>query len=127
MSSELSILALYGLVVIVTILLQVLAAAGQVGLVPLAGNRAGLTLDGAAGRLDRTQHNSVIALALFAPAVLILQAKGGFTPTTLLAAQVFLVARIAYVVVYAAGIPWVRTLVWLAAFLANLFLYFAAL
>ncbi|GHF38089.1 MAPEG family protein [Seohaeicola zhoushanensis] len=128
MSSELSILALYGLVVIVTILIQVLAAAGQVGLVPLAGNREGMDqLPGMAGRLDRAQHNSVIALALFAPAVLILQAKGGFSASTLLAAQVFLLARIAYVVVYAAGVPWVRTLVWVVAFLATLYLYIAAM
>ena len=128
MGNELGILALYGLVVIVTILLQVLAAAGQVGLVPLAGNREGMEpLTGAAFRLDKAQHNAVIAMALFAPAILLLSAKGGFTASTLLAAQVFLIARIAYVAVYALGIAWVRTLVWVVAFLATLFLYAAAL
>ena len=127
MSSELTILAIYGLVVIVTILVQVLAAAAQVGLVPLAGNRDRLALTGSAARLDRVQKNSVIALALFAPAVLVLNAQGAFSATTLLAAQVFLVARILYAVVYAAGIPWLRTLVWLAGFLATAALYLMAL
>ena len=31
---------------------------------------------------------------------------------TLLGAQIFLYARLAYVVVYIAGIPWLRTGVW---------------
>ena len=113
MSSELSILALYGLVVIVTILIQVLAAAGQVGLGALARPRDDMPmLVGVAGRMDRCQMNSIVAMALFAPAVLALHAQGAFTATTLLAAQAFLAARVAYVLVYAAGTAWVRTLVW---------------
>ena len=62
-------------------------------------------------------------MALFAPAVLILQAKGLATPGTLLTAQVFLIARIAYVPAYAAGLPWVRSLIWVVGFLATAWLY----
>ena len=52
MSSELSILALYGLWIIVVILIQVLAAAGQVGLMELAKSRDTMPrLEGMAGRL----------------------------------------------------------------------------
>jgi len=128
MSSELTILALYGLWVIVVILAQVLAAAGQVGLATLAGPRDDMApLTGTAGRLERAQLNSVVALALFAPAVLLLSAKGGLSASSLLAAQVFLVARIAYVVVYVAGTPWLRSLLWIAGALATAWLYLLAL
>lgn len=128
MSSELSILALYALFTMVLILVQVLAAAGQVGLRVLVGTREEMPkLTGFAGRLDRAQLNSILALALFAPAVLLLQAKGGFTPGTLLAAQVFLLARIVYAVVYATGTPWARTLIWTLGFLCTGWLYLAAL
>ena len=69
--------------------------------------------------------NCIVALALFAPAVLILAEKGIGTGGTLLAAQVFLIARVIYVVVYAAGLPWARTLIWMVGFLATAWLYLA--
>ena len=123
MSSELSILALFGLLIVVTILLQVLLALPQVGLPYLASSRdENRELTGHAGRSLRCVQNSVVAMALFAPAVLILQAQGGFTATTLMMAQIFLIARIAYVVVYLAGIPWLRTGVWMVGFLATAYL-----
>jgi len=128
MSSEVSILALYGLWVVVVILIQVLAAAGQVGLAELAKARETMpALTGVAGRLDRAQKNSIVAMALFAPAVLLLNVQGVSTAGTLMAAQIFLVARIVYVVFYATGTPWLRTLTWTAAFLANAYLYMVAM
>ena len=128
MGSEIGILGLYGLVVIVTILVQVLYALAQVGLEVFVKPRDDMPkLTGVAGRMERAQLNSIVAMALFGPAVLILADKGLATSTTLLAAQVFLIARILYVPIYAAGLPWVRTLVWLAGFLATAWLYFAGL
>ena len=128
MSNELSILGLYGLVVFVTILIQVLTAQAQVGLAMLVKPRDDMPkLTGVAGRMERAQLNSIVAMALIAPAILILAHKGLSTSTTLLAAQIFLIARIAYVVVYAMGLPWARTLIWLAGFLATAFLYYAGL
>ncbi len=128
MSSELSILALYGLLVIITIVIQVLLAIPQVGLPYLATPRdEGRELTGTAGRALRCLDNSVVAMALFAPAILILDAKTGFTSTTLLMAQIFLLARVAYLVVYLAGIPWVRTGIWAVGLLATAYLYLLAL
>ena len=128
MGTELGILGLYGLVVIITILIQILAAQAQVGLEVLVQPRDDMPkLTGIAGRLDRAQLNSIVAMALFAPAVLILQAKGLTTSGTLLTAQVFLVARIAYVPVYVAGMPWVRTLIWLVGFVATAWLYISGI
>ncbi len=130
MSSELSILALYGLVVIVVVLLNVLTAMSQVGLMTLGGARDDMPpLTGVAGRVERALTNSVVAMALFAPAILILSAKDAFTGGTLLAAQIFLIARIAFVPIYAFAIPvpFLRTTVWLAGFLATAYLYLQAL
>ena len=128
MSTELQILGLYGLVVIITILAQVLTAQAQVGLAMLAKPRDDMPkLLGIAGRMERAQLNSIVAMALFAPAILILAHKGLATSTTLLAAQVFLIARILYVVIYAMGLPWARTVLWLAGFLATAYLYLAGM
>jgi uncharacterized MAPEG superfamily protein len=128
MSSELSILALFGLLTMVQILVHVLAATPPLGLPYLAGPRdEARNLPGIPGRCKRAADNTVIALALFAPAILILQAKGGFTANTLLAAQTFLIMRLIYAVVYPLGTPWLRTIVWLIAFLATAMLYLAAL
>jgi uncharacterized MAPEG superfamily protein len=128
MSNELSILMLYGLLTVVVILVQVLAAAGQVGLPMLATPRDDMPkLTGVAGRLDRAQKNSIVAMVLFAPPVLVLALKSGFTAQSLMAAQIFLIARVLYIGVYVMGTPWLRTLVWIAGFLSTVWLYFLAM
>jgi uncharacterized MAPEG superfamily protein len=128
MGSELGVLGLYGLFVVVTIVIQVLAAMMQVGLPTLLTARDDMAdLTGVAGRLDRAQANSIVAMALFAPAVLILGHKGLTTSTTLLAAQAFLVARVLYVPVYALGLPGARTLIWAVGFVATAWLYIAGM
>ncbi len=130
MSSELSILALYGLLIVVVVLLNVLTAMSQVGLMTLGGARDDMpALTGVAGRVERALTNSVVAMALFAPAVLILSAKDAFTSGSLLAGQIFLIARVVFVPIYAFAIPvpFLRTIVWMAGFLATIYLYLLAL
>lgn len=121
-------LALYGIVVMLTIVVQVLAAAQKLDLSQLAGNRETLpSLTGLAGRMDKAQMNSVVAMALFAPAVLILEVRGDIPPLAHTLAWVFLLARIAYVVVFALGIPWVRTATWLLGYVMTFWLYLLAI
>jgi uncharacterized MAPEG superfamily protein len=128
MTTELGILGLYGIFVILTIFAQAQAGMAQLGLATLMKPRDDLPkLTGIAGRLDRAQANSITAMALFAPAVLILAHQNISTPTTLGAAQLFLVARVLYVPLYAFGIPGLRTLVWTVGILCTLWLYVAAL
>ncbi len=128
MYSELSILALYGLLLIVILIVQVTLALPQVGLAYLASPRdTEVKLTGTAGRSLRCLNNSVTAMALFAPAILILQAQSTMTATTLLMAQIFLVARLAYWILYLVGIPWLRTAAWACGFLATAYLYILAL
>ncbi len=126
MGTELGILGLYGLLVIVVIVVQALTAASQLGLPYLVTARdEGRRTTGIASRFERILDNSVVAMALFAPAVLILSALGVSTGGTLLAAQAFLVARARYGVAYAAGVPWLRTAVWAVGAFATLYLYLA--
>ncbi|MGG7644938.1 MAPEG family protein [Rhodovulum sp. YNF3179] len=128
LNDELSILALYGLYVAITLVLQATGAMQQLGMGYLLSSRdEGRTASGMAARLERALWNSVSAMALFAPAVLILEARGAFSDATLMAAQVFLIARVIYVPTYAFGVIGVRSLAWAAGFFATIILYLLAL
>ena len=97
-------------------LVAVLGATGQVGLPRLAGNREGLApCVGWAGRAARAHHNMLESLVLFAALVLVAVVSNKTNATTLLGAQLFFWARLAYALVYIAGIPWLRTLLWLVS------------
>lgn len=67
-----------------------------------------------AGRLDRAKNNMLESLAMFLPLAWLALIHGGDTNLATHAALAFLLARVAYVAVYAAGIPVLRSLVWLA-------------
>lgn len=126
--TETTILAAYGLLVMATIFLQVLGGMQQLSLAYLMSARDETrSVTGMTGRLKRALDNSIVAMTLFAPAILILVILDRTSPATLLAAQVFLIARVIYLPVYAFGIPAIRTLVWLVGFAATAILYFLAL
>ena len=65
-------------------------------------------------RARRAHANAVENLAVFAPLVLIAALVGLSTPVTSTAAWIYVVARLAHYVIYAAGIPILRTLAFLA-------------
>ena len=116
-------LSSYGLMVVILILAQVLAAARQVGLSALAGNREDLVLTGLAGRMERAANNSLLALALVAPAVLITHLSDAADNLADQLMLTFLLSRIAYVALYALGIVWFRTVAWIIAFVCTALLY----
>jgi uncharacterized MAPEG superfamily protein len=79
----------------------------------LAGNREAVpAFGGWVGRAQRAHHNMLESLVLFAALVLVAVFSGKTNSTTLLGAQLFFWARLAYAFVYIAGIPWLRTAVW---------------
>ena len=83
---------------------------------PLFGNRDGLPpLTGWAGRAQRAHRNMLENLVLFAALVLVCAVANKTNATTLLGAQLFLWARLAYAVIYVAGIPYLRTAAWLVS------------
>lgn len=93
------------------------------GLAGTLGNRDTAVDQGAlAGRLNRAQANLLAALASFAPLVLIATLLDRHTALTALSAEVFLAARVAHAVSYAAGITVVRSAAFYAGFGATLVL-----
>ncbi|HYG05836.1 MAG TPA: MAPEG family protein [Stenotrophomonas sp.] len=69
-------------------------------------------LVGVAGRLDRAFRNFLETFAFFAAAVLAVVLAQRTDAHTALGAQVYFWARVLYIPLYAAGIPYVRSLVW---------------
>src|SRR5436305_2041267 len=113
MRPELTLLVWAVLLTFVQMLIAVSGATLQVGLPTLAGNREGLApCTGWAGRAGRAHHNMLENLVLFAALVLAAVAAGTTNATTVLGAQIFFWARVAYAAVYLAGIPWLRTGMW---------------
>jgi uncharacterized MAPEG superfamily protein len=113
MKPELMLLVLTVGLTFVQMLIAVSGATLQVGLPKLAGNREGLgPCAGWVGRAQRAHTNMLENLVLFASLVLVAVLAGKTNDTTLMGAQIFFWARVAYAVVYMLGIPWLRTGVW---------------
>jgi uncharacterized MAPEG superfamily protein len=124
MNPELSVLAWSVVLTFVQVLIAAQGALMQVGLPTLAGNREGLPeLAGWAGRAARAHRNMIHNMALFIPLVLIAVVANKTNSTTLLGAQIFLWARVAYAAVYLIGIPWVRTVTWLVAIIGLIMIF----
>ena len=113
MKPELMLLVWAAVLTLVQAVVAVHGALMQVGLPMLAGNREGMPeIRGWGGRAARAHRNMLENLVLFAVLVLAAVVAGKTNDMTLLGAQIFLYARIAYLLVYLAGLPWVRTAVW---------------
>ena len=79
------------------------------------GNREGLAVPlGLGGRADRAAKNQMEAMVMFLALVLAAQVAGKASQIAL-GATVFFWARLVYWPVYLAGIPVLRTLVWLVS------------
>ena len=127
MKPELLLLTWAALLTLVQAVVAVLGALTRVSLPMLAGNRDGLPeIRGWGGRAARAHRNMLENLLLFAALVLVAVLADKTNAMTLLGAQIFLYARIAYALVYIAGVPWLRTGVW-AVSVAGLALIFLQL
>ena len=69
-------------------------------------------LRGVAGRLERALRNFGETFALFAAAVLVAHVTGTHDALTEWGARLYFWGRLAYVLIYAAGVPLIRSLVW---------------
>ena len=68
-----------------------------------------------AGRLMRAQANLFETLPLFAAAVIMAHIAGKDGTLTALGAHLYFFGRLIYLLLYAFGVPYVRSLVWLVA------------
>lgn len=128
MTGELTVLALYGLLIIVTILVDTGLSIKQLGDAYMRSPRdEERRKEGMAVRAERAVLNCTIGMALFAPAILLLALQNAFTSTTLAAAWVYLICRVIYVVSYIMGISTVRTIAFVVGLLATTLLYLLAL
>ncbi len=78
-----------------------------------------------AQRLYFAHTNAVDNLAVFAPLVLILNTLDISTRTTVIACAVYFWSRLAHAIVYAAGLPVVRTIAFTISFIAQVVLALA--
>ena len=69
-------------------------------------------LRGMAGRLDRALRNFVETFPLFAAAVLVAHVTDTHDALTEWGTRLYFWGRVAYVLLYAAGVPLIRSLVW---------------
>lgn len=79
------------------------------------------------GRLQRAQANLYETLPLFVAAILIAHVAGRDGSLTAWGAWLYLVARIVYVPLYAFGIPYVRSVVWIGSFIGLILCLIAVL
>ena len=80
-----------------------------------------------AQRLQKAHANAVENLVVFATLVLVATAMGITGGTIATAAMVYFWARVAHALVYAAGLPWLRTLAFTVAFVAQVCVAWAIL
>ncbi|MEZ5462361.1 MAPEG family protein [Dokdonella sp.] len=128
MSIELQMLLWSIILGLVHVALSATLGTMQRGLMWNAGARDGVPkpLTGVAGRLDRANRNFLETFPFFAAAVLAVLFAQKTDSHTALGVQLYFWARVAYLPVYAAGIPFLRTLIWVVS-MAGLILVLMAL
>jgi uncharacterized MAPEG superfamily protein len=114
---ELTLLAWTLVLALVQVLLPAVLRNRETGVDFNAGPRdeAGPPVGKLTGRLRRAQSNLFETLPVFGIAVLIAHAAGREGTLTTWGAWLYVIARIVYVPLYAAGIPYLRSLVWVAS------------
>ena len=126
--TEITILILYAFLVIITLIMQATGAMTQLGMGYLLSSRdENRTVSGIAGRLERALNNSITAMVLFAPAVLLIAVTDKSSSQSILACQAFLLARLVYLPAYAFKLTGIRSLAWTVGLLSTALLYFLAL
>lgn len=127
MGVELQMLAWAIVLGIVQLMITATLTTQQRGLAWNAGARDGepKPLNRVAARMDRAFKNFLETFGFFAAVVLAVIATQHTNAHTALGAQLYFWARVAYVPTYAAGIPYLRTLIWAVSIAGLLMVLFA--
>jgi len=114
------------LLYIAWIAVQAVLSVTQYGIGPLVGARDDMAEPlPQVGRVRRANQNMLEALGMFAPVALLAIHLDATSAT--LGAAVFFWARVAFAPLYLLGVPWLRTLVWLAGVVGILMMIFKLL
>jgi uncharacterized MAPEG superfamily protein len=115
MTTELTILGWTLVLAIVQVLLPAMLRTSETGVDYNASPRdtpSSAPVGAVTARLLRAQSNLFETLPLFAAAILIAHVAGRNGELTFWGASLYLAARVLYVPLYAAGIPFIRSMVW---------------
>jgi uncharacterized MAPEG superfamily protein len=117
MTTELNMLMWSVVLGLVQIAIAAICSVGQRGLVWAASARDEVKppLTGIGGRLDRARANFLETFPLFLAVVVAAHLLQRHDATTVLGAQLYFWARLAHLPAYAAGIPYLRTLIWVVS------------
>ena len=131
MTTELTILALAGLLQVVQLALMAVLANFELGVGKTLSPRDNLSLEAnvsqRTARLYRAFNNHFEALALFTIAVVVVTLSESNSSVTAACAWTYLFARIAYIPAYAYGLtPW-RSLIWFVGLSATVLMILAVL
>ena len=128
MSFELAMLAASCVLCLVQIVISSHAASLQRGYRWTASSRDAEVppLVGVAGRLERALGNFLETFPVFVAAVLLVHILGRERALSEWGAGLYFSARLVYLLLYAAGVPLVRSLVWNVAFVGIALLLFAS-
>ena len=118
---ELIILALICLLTVMMWIPYIIARATRVNVAPAAGNghSPSTGLSPWAQRAQKAHANAVENLVIFAPLVVVAALLNVNNAITLIAAKVYLLARIVHYIAHTAGIPVIRTLAFQTGFVAT--------
>ena len=126
MTIELTMLVYSVALLVIVIAIQATAGVLAQGLPAMAGARDNLGEPSPfQARSKRVAENHKEGLLIFAPLVLIASAAGISTEMTVLGAQLFFYSRVAHAIVYLAGWPWIRPLIWAVGLVGSLLILFA--
>jgi uncharacterized MAPEG superfamily protein len=114
MNTELKMLAWSVALGLAHIIVQATLSTAQRGLSFNAGPRDGEAppVSAVTARVERALRNFLETFPLFAAAALAVTLAHQSNGTTALGAQLYVGARVAYLAIYAAGVPFLRTAVW---------------
>lgn len=94
------------------------------GLIDTAGYPEKIAAPAKWAQRSKLAHNNMLEnLPIFAILIICLSILEVSNANTLLAASLFFYARVVHAVVYTLGIPWVRTIAFVASWLANIILF----
>lgn len=129
MPAELQVLGWAVVLAVVQLLLFAVPANLEIGSTYLAGPRDEVRelQPGPTARLRRAFLNHIEGLVLFTAVVVVVVLGQASTTGTAVAAWIYLAARIAYVPLYAWGVPWWRSVVWGVGMVATLYMLLSAL